>query len=96
MGDDSSSSGGGSSSDSLAKNLFSDSPSNIKKRTATPTRSHYDIWGSRGGGGGSKREPRMGCFGAAVFFALCVTAVALTIQFNAGEWRTFLSVQGWW
>ena len=82
----------GVAEDHLAKKLFGDSPP--RRVVASPEAVQYDLWGSGGEDGSSRKEPRVGCFGAAIFFTLCVTAVVFTLQFNAGEWRTCLTMKG--
>jgi len=84
----------GAADDYIAKKLFNDSPSSARRSKASPKTVPYDLWGSGGEDGSSKKDPRMGCCGAAIFFTLCIIAMMFTIQFNAGEWRTYLSMKG--
>ena len=86
----------------LAKRLFSSSPEKDRfgesPSKRDPLRSRDDIWGykkSSSNGHGVKRKPRLGFCGAVIFLSLCLAAVALTIQFNTGEWYS-ISVKGVW
>lgn len=55
---------------------------------------HYDIWEYKSNGRGRKKKPRIGFCGAIIFFTLCLAAVVLTVQFNTGEWRTMMTIEG--
>ncbi len=75
----------------LAKRLFASTPEKDRLGDSPskrdPLRGHGDVWGyKKSNGRGAKRKPRLGFCGAVIFLSLCLAAVALTIQFNTGEW----------
>ena len=75
----------------LAKRLFSSTPEKDRLGESPSKRPPLrdDVWGynkNKSNGHGAKRKPRLGFCGAVIFFSLCLAAVALTIQFNTGEW----------
>lgn len=91
---------GTSQSNHLSPN---DSPSNRRHSPSSsvspsrrdPLRGHYDVWGyksrppsSNVQAQGVRRKPRLGFCGAVIFFSLCLAAMALTFQFNSGQWHT--------
>ena len=80
--------------DGVAKNLFRETRGRSRKKKTESPGGHYDIWRYKSSGGGRKRKPRMGFCGAIIFFALCLAAVVLTVQFNTGEWRTMMTLEG--
>ena len=75
----------------LAKRLFTSTPEKDRlgespsKRDPLRRSYHSDLDHKKSSGRGAKRKPRLGFCGAVIFLSLCLTAVALTIQFNTGE-----------
>ena len=82
----------------IAKRLFSGSPESSSPEdnglVDSSPRRRDPLRGYNGHGGAwssqkrSRRKPRMGFCGAMIFLSLCLAAVALTVQFNTGEWAS--------
>ena len=89
------------SEERIARNLFHSSTSATKAQEgglASPPRTRSKISryvsGCKSTGRPRKRKPRIGFYGAFMFFLLCLAAVVVTAQFNTGEWRVLLCAEG--